>query len=65
MVQARALLVAIVLTVTVSPAFAVNCALVQRLAKKYSHAELEQMAQSYGLSAKEIAAAKACLRRSK
>ena len=62
MVQATALLVAASLTVTVSPALAVNCALVKRLAAKYSHSELEQMARNYNLSDKEIRAARACLK---
>jgi hypothetical protein len=65
MVQATALLVAAFLTVTVSPALAVNCALVKRLAAKYSQyseSQLEQMARNYNLSEKEIAAARACLK---
>lgn len=62
MVQAHALLVAAALTVTVSPAHAVSCALVKRLAAQYTHSELEQMARNYNLSDKEIAAARACLK---
>ncbi len=66
MVQARALLVAIALTVTVPPALAVDaptCEQVREHAKnsKYTMKQIMAMAKRAGLSAEEWAAVKNCL----
>ncbi len=64
MVQARALLAAIALTVTVPPALAVDapsCEQVREHAKNYTLAQIREMAKRHGLSAEEWAALMNCL----
>ncbi len=66
MVQARALLAAIALTVTVSPALAVpipTCEEIREHAKnsKYTMKQIAAMAKRAGLTAEQWAAVKECL----
>ena len=65
MVQARALLAAIVLTVTVpsiSEARSYPCWLVRWWVSSHTREEADAMARNHNVSAKERAAALACLR---
>ncbi len=64
MVQARALLVAIALTVTAPPALAVDvptCEQVREHAKNYTMRQIAQMAKRAGLNAEQWAEIKRCL----
>ncbi len=64
MVQANALLVAIALTVTVPPAFAVDvptCEQVREHARNYTLAEIRKIAKRVGLSAEQWAQVRQCL----
>lgn len=65
MVQARALLAAIALTVTVpshADARSYPCWMVRWYVSTHSRAEVDQMAREYHITAKERAQALACLR---
>lgn len=66
MVQARILLAAIVLTVTVPPAQAMPwpCWLVKNYAKKYTPSQLEKMALRYGVTVtdQDRADVRACIK---
>ncbi len=65
MVQANALLVAIALTVTVSPSLAVpvpTCEQIREQAKQYTPAQIRAIAKRARLTAEQWAAVRECLK---